>query len=213
MHKVVELVKQWEVFDKENEEGSLADFCRWYLQQQAAPNLPNFPVNMGFSMATIENMQVGVLLGRIELLLQFYARKAMQHLPIKNFEEFRYLGMLFFMGEVRKSELIYHSLLDFSTGTHLINRLIKNGWVEETEDNTDGRAKIVKLSATGMQIQEELRPQIMLIFEMLFGNISSEDKNLIIKALSDIDTLHSGFFMEFKNYNIKEILERFQEKK
>jgi DNA-binding MarR family transcriptional regulator len=211
MHKVVELVKQWEIFDKENKEGSLADFCRWYLQQQAAPNLPNLPI--GFPISAIENMQLGVLLGRIELLLQFYARKAMQPLPIKNFEEFRYLGILFFMGEVRKSELIYHSLLDFSTGTHLINRLIKNGWVEETEDNTDGRAKIVKLSAAGMQIQEQLRPQIMLIFEMLFGSISSEDKNLIIKVLSSIDTVHSGFFMEFKHFDIKEILERVREKK
>jgi DNA-binding MarR family transcriptional regulator len=213
MHKVVELVKQWETFDKENEEGSLADFCRWYLQQQIAPNLSSSPQDLGFSAANIENMKLGVLLGRIELLLQFYARKAMQPLPIKNFEEFRYLGILFFMGEVRKSELIYHSLLDFSTGTHLINRLIKNGWVEETEDNTDGRAKIVKLSATGMQIQAQLRPQIMQIFGMLFGSISSEDKNLIIKVLSDIDTLHSSFFMEFKHFDIKEILERVQERK
>ncbi len=213
MHKVVELVKQWETFDQQQPEGSLADFCSWYLQAQPLSPLPLVPPSFDLPTDMAEKLQVGILIGRIELLLQFYARKIMQDLPIKNFEEFRYMGMLVFMGEVRKSELIYHSLLDFSTGTHLINRLIKNGWVEEIADPTDGRAKIVKLSAEGRKMQEKLRPKIFEIFNLLFAQTTTEQRQVIIETLQQIDQLHTKLLVGSRQHGVDELLDKIKEEK
>jgi DNA-binding MarR family transcriptional regulator len=205
---VIELVKAYEGFVNQNPAGSLEEFCEDFVNKI---RMERFKME-AYEVAVPEGIEVpkpsdemGRYLARVTKHLHFYSRKIMLPLPIDNLEDFAYLAESHFGGAMKRSELINQNLSEFTSGTNVINRLIKAGYLEEFPDPEDARSKQVKITPEGIKTLLECIPQMYVADKVLFGILTEEEKMIATQVLRKIDSYHSRNFTEFRNLKLDEI--------
>jgi len=79
--------------------------------------------------------------------------------------------------------------LQVTTGgvTVLTTKLLKNGYIERTQNIIDKRAALISITEQGMEVLEQSREHIQKLIEDLFGMLSDEEirtlKQIFIKCL------------------------------
>ncbi|CCH55815.1 transcriptional regulator, MarR family [Fibrisoma limi BUZ 3] len=208
---VIELVKAWELFEQTNAGDSIEDFCRYYLRERKVDTFrqavnetsDEIPTGMRPSDALV------VVVARVNKYTSFYTRKVMQHLPVDNGEDFAYLATLHFEGGMRKGELINANISEFTTGTNVINRLLKHGLVEEFPDPVDARSKQVKITDKGVQWIHDCMPDMLSVTDLLMnGVLTDEEMRVAFLILNKLDRYHAPLFAEFRTQKVDEIRER-----
>ncbi len=206
---VIELVKAYESFINQNPEGSLVEFCEEFANKA---RMENFTIE-SYSVEVPEEIEapkpsdeMGRYLARATKHLHFYSRKIMLPMPIDNLEDFAYLAEAHFGGAMKRSELINKNLSEFTSGTNVINRLIKAGYLEEFPDPQDARSKQVKITGEGISVIIECVQQMHTADKVLFGILTEEEKTIVTQVLRKIDTHHSKNFVEFRNLKLEEIM-------
>jgi len=205
-HPLVELVKSWEVYDQQHPDGSVEDFCAYLLASRrplgVQPDIDPESVPMGVTNA------LAVTIIRLHKFSQFYSRKVMQELPVDNTEDFFYMMHLHFEGAMRKSELIARNISEFTSGTNVINRLLKHGLIEEQDDLSDARSKQVRTTAKGQEWIQHCLPGMINVFGMLLGHLSEEEQQLAYQILSKADAFHTQHYPEFRQQKASDIRQR-----
>ncbi|MBN2236845.1 MAG: MarR family transcriptional regulator, partial [Bacteroidales bacterium] len=89
-----------------------------------------------------------------------------------------------------KNELINRHLLEISSGSEILKRLIKNDLIFEYPDPKDGRAKRVSLTEKG-------RKEIMMAFtdmhkvsEIIIGNLSEKEVGEALGVFNKLTYFH-----------------------
>jgi len=209
-HPVIDLVKAYERFEQEHPKGDLEAFCRDFLRRSQ----PNRMEKRGATALPAEGEgrsqpeeALGMYIGRLYKFTLFYARKAMTDMPLDNFEDFGFLATLHFEGEMRKSELIQHNLTEFTTGTNVMNRLLRKGLIDELPDPTDARSKRVRINAAGEALLRECLPPMWHIEHLLFGMLSEEEKGQARDVLRKVERFHTARFASLRTASREEILQ------
>ncbi|MDI9865890.1 hypothetical protein QM480_16220 [Flectobacillus sp. DC10W] len=211
INPVVELVKAWEVFENENPTGNLEAFCQDYLRKQQLAKFKR--VDEGYlhhngGREVKPSNGLGKALVRVQKYLHFYIKKTMQNLPIDNIEDFAYLSDLHFMGAMRKSELIHRNISEFTSGTNVINRLIKNQLVEEFNDPDDARSKQVKITQSGVNWIMSCLPDMIKVDSVLFQVLQSDEREVLFHILAKLDRFHTSIYSEMRALEIEDILKK-----
>lgn len=211
INPVIELVKAWEVFENENPTGNLEAFCQDYLRKQQLAKFKS--VDEGYIHHTGERASkpsngLGKALVRVQKYLHFYIKKTMQNLPIDNIEDFAYLSDLHFMGAMRKSELIHRNISEFTSGTNVINRLIKNQFVEEFNDPDDARSKQVQITQLGVNWIMSCLPDMIKVDSILFQVLQADEREVLFHVLAKLDRFHTSIYSEMRALEIEDILKK-----
>ncbi|HVX51166.1 MAG TPA: hypothetical protein VHB48_13455, partial [Chitinophagaceae bacterium] len=138
MNKTVELVNKWGEFEEKHPDGTIEDFCRYLLIQQRE-NENTRPLVGG----VVPNNNPGLLLkimGRIHKMNAAYAAMALEGTGVSQLEEFGTLLSIQQFAGMKKTEIIYSNLFELSSGTDMLARMIKKGYINETPDAEDRRA-------------------------------------------------------------------------
>jgi DNA-binding MarR family transcriptional regulator len=204
---VIELVKAYEQFEQRQPGGDLEAFCQDYLRQKSAvPAREEVPPASTPDRTPTDSL--GMYVGRLYKFFLFYARKAMVEMPLDNFEDFGYLATLHFEGEMRRSELIQHNISEFTTGTNVINRLLKKGLVDELPDPLDARSKRVRINAAGERVIRECFPPMWEMEELLFGVLSDSERRQACEILAKAEHFHVSQFPLLRTAGRDEIWQR-----
>lgn len=197
MNKAVALVNEWGKFDAQHPNGSIEDFCRHYLLHRSEKESSSWlsgkwplPVSVDFALLR--------LTGRIVKLHTLYASMALEGTGISTLDEFSLLNAIQSLKEPRKTEAIYKALFELSTGTDMINRLKKIGFLSEQEDAEDRRSKRIKTTAKGQKALAAGRKQVEKLAEMEFYELSSDEKKLCIQLLAKVDEKFSELWLSHK---------------
>lgn len=134
-----------------------------------------------------------------------YSKSAMQQSPFSTQEEFIYLINLKAFGSMTKTDLIKKNIQDKPVGMQIVNRLLKQGWVEQVNSETDKRSKIIKLTDLGSQVLEQNMNSIRKATLMVSGNLSLKEKHTLIYLLQKLDLFHQNIYS--KNLNPLELLD------
>lgn len=209
-HPVIELVKAYERFEQHQPGGDLDAFCRDYLDRHRRAGTEPAPpaVPLPHDATPPPGDSLGMYVGRLYKFMLFYSRKAMVAMPLDNFEDFGYLATLHFEGEMRKSELIQHNVSEFTTGTNVINRLLKRGLVDEFPDPTDARSKRVRINPTGEKLLRDCLPPMWQIEHLLFGVLTEEEKRQACDLLAKAEQFHTAQYPALRTASREEILRR-----
>ena len=204
MRKVVELITEWGSFDEQHPEGSIEEFCRYYLIQKAGEGdkvaqQPMFPVPVPVDFALMR------LINRIVKLHTIYAVAATAGTGINTSEEFSLLNAIDSLNEPRKTVAIYTALFEHSTGTDMLNRLKKIGFIIEYDDTEDRRSKRVKITPKGYKALAICRKRMTQLAEMEFHDLTSDEKKICIRLLSSVDTKFSGLWQSHKGKDFEDI--------
>jgi len=205
MNNTVALVNAWAAYEEKYPDGSITDFCRYHLLREKQEE----PVLAAKQTGGLQPLKPEGLLfktmGRIVRLHQLYARIALEGTGISQFEEFALLNAITHLKNPRKSDVIYATIYEMSTGTDLLNRLRKSGYITEVTDPADRRSKRVKITATGEKVLQAAVKRLSQMITMMLHDMDLDDVLLCVQLLKHLEIKFSGRWQEDKGRSFDEI--------
>ncbi|MBZ4192078.1 MarR family winged helix-turn-helix transcriptional regulator [Niabella beijingensis] len=211
MNKTIQLVNHWGDFEMKHPEGSIADFCRYFLAHQQKEKEEGTLVG-----GVVPFIKAGLLLkiiGRISKLNMSYANIALEGTGLNQIEEFGILQTIKKEKSPRKTEVIYANLFELSSGTDMLNRMQKRGLIKEHADKEDKRSKRMELTEKGERAIKTSTEKIKRNATMLLHGLAEEDQELCIQLLKGIEIKLSEQWQKHKGKSFEEIYEELMEEK
>jgi DNA-binding MarR family transcriptional regulator len=134
-----------------------------------------------------------------------YSKSAIADSDFATQEDFIYLINLKALGAMTKMELIKKNIHDKPVGILIINRLIKQNWVEQTDSTTDKRTKVIKITEKGLHALEAQMDKIRRATHIVAGNLNPAEKIELIRILNKLDHFHSPIFS--RNIETRDLIE------
>jgi DNA-binding MarR family transcriptional regulator len=203
MNKTVELVNKWAEFEERHPDGSIEDFCRSYLAHQRRDQEQGALV--GGVVPALSDALLMKIIGRISKLNMAYANIALKGTELNQIEEFGILQTIRKEKKPRKTEVIYANLFELSSGTDMLNRMKKRGLIREYGDKEDKRSKRLELTEKGEAVADASIPRIEKNAKMLLNSLQTEDKELCIQLLKNIEIKLSAQWQKHKAKDFEEI--------
>jgi DNA-binding MarR family transcriptional regulator len=204
MNKTVELVNRYAEFEESYPDAGIADFCRHYIASQR--NKETLDNLFDGEIPPRADIILTKLIDRIARIHMIYIQIAMKGMKIQHFEEFSLLSAIANLRNPRKTEVIYHTINELSTGLNLLAIMKKRGYINEQEDPEDKRSKRLSLTPKGKKILEGCYERFSKIPELLFRDINSEDIQLCIQLLKNVDLKFSKIWQHDKGKSFEEII-------
>lgn len=206
MNKTVELVNEWAKFEQKFKEATIDEFCRHYLTSQREKN--KIGQNFRGVIPPQVDSYLSKLVSHVSRIMELYNGISLREISeIKQLEDFYFLNSITHLGESRKTDIISYNFMELSSGIDILNRLKQNKLIEERSDPVDKRAKLVKVTAKGQKLLLKCYENLNKASDVVFWNMSQEDKKLCIQLLKGVEIKHSKLVMEIRNKNIDEIHE------
>ena len=139
---------------------------------------------------------ISTMLVHLNKYAKTYSRSAMQDSPFSTQEEFIYLINLKAFGAMGKMELIKMNIQDKPTGIQIINRLIKQGWVAQTDSETDKRSKVIAITAYGLETLDKHMTKIRQATRIVSGDLSMNEKMELIRLLGKLTHFHNDIYVK-----------------
>ncbi|MEY8760578.1 MarR family winged helix-turn-helix transcriptional regulator [Chryseobacterium tongliaoense] len=185
MNKVVKLVNDWAKFEEVHPDGEMVDFCRYIL-------IKDREGNNGYTTQDKLDPQdlyskFSKLVGRIAKIHMNLSLAILKEYNINSFEDFPFLHSIAMLGNPRKTDVITANYIELSSGLLIIDRLKKNGWIIENNNETDKRSKRISLSTKGKKVFKEVQVRMSEFNQQCFGAISDDDISLCMRLMSPIE--------------------------
>lgn len=203
MNKLVELVNRYAEFEEGHPDAGIEDFCRHHLA--SGRNKESLDNLFGGERPPRADIILTKMIDRIARIHMIYIQVAMRGTNIRHFEEFSLLSAIANLKNPRKTEVIYHTINELSTGLNLLAGMKKRGYINELDDPEDKRSIRLTLTPKGKKILEGCYKRFGKIPELLFKDINNEDVLLCIQLLKNVDLKFSKLWQQDKNKSLEEI--------
>jgi len=147
---------------------------------------------------------ISMHLGFMANYATFYARRLFRQSDIYSMTDWAFLATLQQTGAMKKSALIQHNILEKSSGTEVLKRLLKQGFIEEQPDPDDRRAKQVRLTESGKAAVNEANAKVFPMGKVVTGNLTAAEKQTLLSLLQKLHRFHDPIF---KGYTEEELVE------
>lgn len=199
MKKHIELLMAYADFEEQHPKAGLEDFYRYMLQTPKATD----PKTL---MPVESQNRLMRSIGRLYSSFNMYMRAALKELGMQIPEGYPFLATLHFMGPMRRTDLINFTLTELSTGSEILNRLKKQGWIAEQQDETDKRVKMVSISEKGRKILIPCLEKAGLIRAFMFKDLSEADRKTCATLLEPVEAIHAKTVLQLRYKTMEEII-------
>ena len=134
-----------------------------------------------------------------------YSKSAIHNSNFSTQEDFIYLINLKAFGSMAKMELIKKNIQEKSVGMQIINRLIRQGWVDQTDSEVDKRSKVLAITESGLQALESQMDKVRTASEIVAGDLSYNEKMQLITLLKKLNDFHHPIYL--RNLDPSELLD------
>lgn len=149
---------------------------------------------------------ISILLVLMNRYAKWYIKKVLKDSLLQTPDEFSFLITLMTYDSLHKSELITKQIMEKTSGTEIINRLVKRGMISETADQNDKRSIRVSITDTGRKEILRILPQMTKVTEIVVGNLSNEEINTLSYLLKKLDYFHNNIYLNKKGQPMSDIL-------
>lgn len=207
---IKELLDLAERFDIENANNSYSNdiegFKVWISETQSDNNFATSEPNWEGKMnGRSPESAISTLLVHLNRYAKSYSKSAISDSDFHTQDEFSYLINLKAFGNMTKMELIKKNIHDKSSGMLIINRLIRQGWIKQSDSATDRRSKILTVTEQGKNALENQMEKIRSATNIVSGILSHKEKMELIRILSKLDQYHQPIFA--KNIDSQKLIE------
>lgn len=204
--EVIDLLEQ---FDKENDKqyytNDLNGFKQWIADTSSSHNTKKEePYWEGKDTGRSPESAITTLLVHLNRYAKNYSKSAISDSDFVTQEDFIYLINLKAFGQMTKMELIKRNIHDKPVGMLIITRLLKQGWISQTESDIDRRNKLISISEKGKAELEKQMTKIRQATDIVSGNLTYSEKMELIRMLNKLDRFHYPIFS--KNIESKDLI-------
>lgn len=194
-----QVLKLTEEFEKSNKttDKNITDFIEWVAREKRRISIPDSEIywegkNNG---RTIESV-INTLIVNMNRYAKHYSKSIIHGTDFVTQEDFIYLINLNALGSMTKMQLIKRNLQDKATGIQIINRLIKNGWIEQKVSEEDKRSHIIQISTTGKTYLQSSMQKIRKATNIVAGDLDYQEKKQLVYLLDKLDRFHNKIYFE-----------------
>ncbi|MFD1769200.1 MarR family winged helix-turn-helix transcriptional regulator [Sphingobacterium suaedae] len=196
LKNVLNLLEEFEadVLQGRTYPNDIEDFKRWIVANYKREEKNNEPSWDGKEKGRSAESVINTLIVHMNRYAKSYSKSAILGSDFSTQEDFIYLINLKAFGEMSKMDLIKKNVHEKPAGMQVINRLIAQGWVNQTSSETDKRSKVLKISNKGIQVLEKQMDKIRKATEIVTGDLTHNEKMELIRLLSKLNDFHQQIY-------------------
>lgn len=137
---------------------------------------------------------INTLIVHMNRYAKSYSKSAIFGSAFSTQEDFIYLINLKAFGEMTKMDLIKKNVHEKPAGMQVINRLIAQGWVVQTDSKTDRRSKVLTITSLGLEILDKQMDKIRRATEIVTGDLTHNEKMELIRLLNKLNDFHQQIY-------------------
>lgn len=188
---VLNLVEEFEHQNTTNHyPHDIQGFKQWMYANQPEDAIDDHIVWEGKDKGRSAESIISTLIVHMNRFAKNYSKAAMKNTDFSTQDEFIYLINLSAFGEMTKMELIKKNRHDKPAGMQIINRLIKQGWVQQIDSDKDKRSKLISITQLGKDTLELDMQKIRQATKIVCGTLSTQEKNQLIYLLQKLEKFH-----------------------
>ena len=193
LRNVVDLLEQFER-EKGTFSNDIEGFKNWIAVNHNIEQVPNEPYWEAKEKGRSPESVINTLIVHMNRYAKSYSRSAIFGSGFSSQEDFIYLITLKASGAMAKMDLIKKNVHDKSAGMQIINRLIAQGWVDQTDSDTDKRSKVLKISNKGLEMLDQQMDKIRKATEVVTGDLTYAEKMELIRLLNKLNDFHLAIY-------------------
>lgn len=128
-----------------------------------------------------------------------YIKRCLQDSPLQTPEEFSFLIVLMTYDSLTKTELMTKNMVEKTSGTEIIRRLLIKGFLEQYDDKQDKRSKRIRITEKGRGTVFLLLPKMKQVGEIIKGRLSIQEQQSLLYLLQKLDAFHHELYTEHKD--------------
>lgn len=203
LFQILKLTEEFEL-NKSHEKQTIEDFINWIGKTKYNPNSTE-PYWEGKENGRSPESIINTLIVSMNRYAKHYSKSIIQGTDFVTQEDFIYLINLNALGSMTKMQLIKKNLQDKATGIQIINRLLKNKWIEQKASKEDKRSHIIQITEQGKKYLETNMKKIRQATNIVAGDLNHQEKMQLIYLLDKLDKFHNKIY--FENTATNELLE------
>lgn len=191
---VLDLVQEFEIETNNNNhfETSVEGFKNWIsTNNNTIVNEPNWE---GKENGRSAESVINTLIVHLNRYAKSYSKSAIFGSNFSTQEDFIYLINLKAFGEMSKMELIKKNVHEKPVGMQIINRLITQGWIEQSNSLIDKRSKVISITSKGLLALENQKSKIRKATEIVTGDLTHSEKMELIRLLNKLNDFHQPIY-------------------
>jgi len=138
------------------------------------------------------DMELSFLLVMQSRYYKTYAKRVLGESELTSPDGFSFLYHLSHTDSFRKMELIKMHHLEPPSGIEVLKRLLKKGFIAESDDAEDKRAKRITITEKGKKELQSIMPKMKEVFQLMTAELSLNEKLHAIGFLKQMNDFHSG---------------------
>jgi DNA-binding MarR family transcriptional regulator len=208
------LINHFFSFDAEKgsqEEYSMDEFMGYLNAKSAPQELAMREIsgeNKGWFKDETRNatIDISILIVLMNHYAKRYIKKALSESCLQSPDEFSFLITLMSYNSLSKSELITRQVMEKTSGSEVIRRLIRSGWIVESADENDKRSIRVSITQSGREEILKILPLMSKVSEIVVGNLLNEEINTLSYLLKKLDYFHNDIYLNKRSQSLTDIL-------
>ena len=212
---IKEIISLAEKFDSKNQghfyTNDINGFKSWITDTELSKRTTESPeqIWLGKEYGRSPESVISTLLVHLNRYAKTYSKSAIAGSDFKTQDEFSYLINLKAFGSMTKMELIKKNIQDKSSGILIINRLINQGWIQQSDSKEDKRSKVLNITEAGKSALENQMEKIRNATRIVSGNLNQSEKMELIRILDKLEKFHHPIFL--KNIDSQKLLDAVNE--
>lgn len=152
------------------------------------------------------NTDISILIVMMFRYAKGYIKKALKNSRINTADEFSFMATLLTYHSMTKMELTHMQVMEKTSGNEIINRLIKLGFVEQSQDENDKRSVRIKLTDEGRAEILSVLPSMRVVSQIVVGNLTETEINTLGYMLRKLDHFHNDIYQTRRDSDLSQIL-------
>jgi DNA-binding MarR family transcriptional regulator len=148
---------------------------------------------------------ISILLALMYRYAKNYIKKALKNSRFQTSDEFSFLITLMTYESLTKSELISRQVMEKTSGTEVIKRLVNKGLIREFSDESDKRSIRVAITDRGEEAIMSILPDMNVVSGIIAGNLKKDEINTLAYLLKKLDYYHNDIYINRHNESLEDI--------
>ena len=206
LHELLDLVEKYEEF-RGNAEQSMSNFLRFAdqtLEQQTSYEEPK----AGMRGHAYLNGMIARDISFVYRYMRYFVRKAIKDTPLQTIDEYSYLITLMAKGEMTKTELNNYNVVEKTSGSEIIRRLLKGGLISQTRNLQDRRSLLLSITPKGREVVKELLPRMQQSSDLLLRDLSWDQKIFLHSLHEQIYESNHPLFLTERDTDLAELAQK-----
>jgi DNA-binding MarR family transcriptional regulator len=148
---------------------------------------------------------ISILIVLMNHYAKWYIKKVLRESDLQTPDEFSFLITLMTYDSLSKSELIAKQVMEKTSGSEIIRRLIKRGLIVESADENDKRSIRISITKSGREEILRILPLMSKVAKIVVGNLNAEEINTLSYLLKKLDYFHNDIYINKRGQTLNDI--------